>query len=381
MYLFNFLVSLHFFAGVLVPFFTDWGGIKFSDVMLLQSVFVLAIVTLEVPTGAIADYMGRKMSLAAGAVALIGAAVLYSICPNFWVFVAAEIVFAAGVALLSGAEEAFIYDTLKQAGREELSKSILGRYGSMGMAGLFVAPPIGSVIAHYAGLRYTMMAFTVPALLATVIALTLREPQAPARGRTRYLELVTRGFRHLRTTRPLRFLVFDKISVHIFAFMLVWLWQPLLMELGVSIVYFGVLFSVLAGVQMPVLQSYERLERLVGGRKRYLVLSALLAGSCLVALGFVTWLPAVVALILIAAAFGLTRATLVANYMHKYIESENRATVMSLVSMADRLAFAFVYPLVGLVVDWSLSSGFLMVGSLVILTALASRVKEEHLLD
>jgi len=176
-YLFKFLTSLHFFAGVLIPFFTDWGGISFFEVMVLQAAFMLSIVLLEVPTGAVADFLGRKFSLALGALSLVGAALLYSAYPGFWLFLVAEFVFAGGVALLSGADEAFVYDTLRQAGRENLSKDVLGRYGSIAMLGMLVSPPIGSWIAEDVGVRYSMMAFTIPCLLATFIALTLNEPR------------------------------------------------------------------------------------------------------------------------------------------------------------------------------------------------------------
>ena len=50
-YAFKFLMGLHFFGGVLIPFFTDWGGINYFRVMVLQSFFVFSVFLLEVPTG------------------------------------------------------------------------------------------------------------------------------------------------------------------------------------------------------------------------------------------------------------------------------------------------------------------------------------------
>ena len=56
MYAYSFMRSFHFIGGVLVPFFLDWGNITFTQVMILNSVYALAIFMLEVPTGAVADY-------------------------------------------------------------------------------------------------------------------------------------------------------------------------------------------------------------------------------------------------------------------------------------------------------------------------------------
>jgi len=209
----------------------------------------------------------------------------------------------------------------------------------------------------------------------------IKEPRAPARGRTRYLELVRKGARHLGQTRALRLLVFDKVVVHAFLFFIVWLYQPLLQELGVAIIMFGVVHSGLAGVQMLVMRKYSLLESVFRGKKRYLVGSALISGGSLILLGFVMWVPLALVLMLVAAAFGITRAPLLSNYINKYVESDNRATVLSLVSMTDRLFFAVLYPIVGLIVDWSLRAGFVAVGIMAIAAALASRVREEHLLD
>ena len=50
MKLFLFLREFYLFAGVLVPFFIDWGGISFFQVTILQSVFVISVFLFEIPT-------------------------------------------------------------------------------------------------------------------------------------------------------------------------------------------------------------------------------------------------------------------------------------------------------------------------------------------
>ena len=381
LYLFKFLVSLHFFSGVLIPFFTVWGKIQFFQIMLLQAVFQVGVVVFEVPTGAVADRIGRKYSLALGALAVCGAAVLYSFIPSFPVFVLAEVVFALGFALLSGADEAFVYDALKTQSREEQSKSILGRFGSVGLAGLMISAPLGSLIAQTAGVRYTMLAFTVPCLLGAVVALTLPEPRLSAGTRPRYLDTLGKGIEQLRTSPEIRLLVLDKITVGCLVFFIVWLYQPLLTELKVPIIYFGVVHALLTGVQIPVMRSYARLERLFGSKRRYLSGSAFLAGGALIALAFVQSVAVAVFLMMVVCAFGLTRGQLLSNYINKFARSQTRATLLSAVSVSERFLFTLLYPLVGLLVDFSLQTAFATVGALAIVAALVSRVRERHLLE
>ncbi len=121
-YLFQFLSSLAFFGGVLIQFFTQWGKITFAQVMLLESGFMFWSFALEVPTGVVADRIGRKYSLAMGAGAYCLGAIAYWSVPDLRAFLLGELLMAAGVAFLSGADDAMLYDSLKAAGKEKRAK-------------------------------------------------------------------------------------------------------------------------------------------------------------------------------------------------------------------------------------------------------------------
>ena len=60
---FHLLSNFHLIGGVLIPFYTVWGGLGMTQVLLLQSVFMLALFGFEVPTGAVADRFGRKTTM------------------------------------------------------------------------------------------------------------------------------------------------------------------------------------------------------------------------------------------------------------------------------------------------------------------------------
>ena len=63
------------------------------------------------------------------------------------------------------------------------------------------------------------------------------------------------------------------------------------------------------------------------------------------------------------------------------IESHNRATVISTVNKVEMLTQGLLYPLVGFLVEWSLNGTLMLIGGGVILCALLSRIREEHLVD
>ena len=88
-YLYAFFKNFAFFSAVLVPFFTDWGHISIFQVQILQSWFAIWVFILEVPTGAVADKIGRKHSLTLGSSLIALATIVYGSIPSFTIFLLA----------------------------------------------------------------------------------------------------------------------------------------------------------------------------------------------------------------------------------------------------------------------------------------------------
>lgn len=381
MYIFRFLISLHFIGGVLIPFFLDWGRISFFQIMLLQSWFVLWVLILETPTGAIADHFGRKPSLIIAAMLHAIGVLAYVGLQNFYVFMLGEFIWAFGLAMMSGADESMVYDSLKVMKKEKYSKKILGRFGSIEMLGIMVGAPIGSVIAATLGLRWTMLLMAVPFSLAFLVALTLREPIRRSAVKINYSETLTKGIRYFYSHKILKILAFDGIAIAVLAFLIIWTYQLVLRDLGISIAYFGVVTAIMMGLQAVIMSNFGLLEKIAGSKKNYLSLSALIPGIGFILLGFSRNIAFSVILIALIAGFGLSRYVLVSNYMNKYIKSKIRATVLSTASMVESLGLAIMYLVVGLLAEWSLNYTLIIIGVLCVIVAIVSRVEEGHLID
>lgn len=123
-YLYNFMGSFLFFSAVLVPFLTDWGNLSLFQVQLLQSWFAVWVFILDVPSGIIADKLGRKYTIALGCMVFAFGLILYGSFPSFPNFLLSEFILAVGLALVSGADEALLYEFLKEQGFENNSKKI-----------------------------------------------------------------------------------------------------------------------------------------------------------------------------------------------------------------------------------------------------------------
>lgn len=379
MYAWQFLSSLHFFAGVLIPFFTDWGGITFSQVMWLQTWFVFWIFVLEVPTGAVADRFGRKASLLCSCVCLVAAVLLYPARKSMGNFLLAEFIWAAALAFSSGADEAMVYDSLKSAGLEHEGKSALGRQGSFQILAIAVAAPLGSLAAARWGMTAPLYIGAVAFALSFLLALTLREPPLELHERKRYWDGLTRGVRYFATHPSLRRMAWDGVGVWVVAFMCIWLYQPRLREMGFPLAWLGFVATGGTLLQVLVLHDVDRAERLCGGARRYLFLSSLAPGLGFLALYFAPSPLWAIPFFVLIPGLGLSRLHVATAHMNKHVGSSMRATVLSSVGMSRQLLTGLIYPLVGFGAERNMRLTFLGLGVAGLLVALFSPLRDEDL--
>ncbi len=381
MYVWRALMHMHFFAGVLVPFFTDWGGLTLPQLFLLQAWFFLWIFLLEVPTGAVADKFGRKTSVICANVCLLTATAIYATGKGLPRYLFAEFIWAASAALASGADEAMIYDSLKAAGEEGGSKEALATLNSFDIGAIALSAPLGSLMAARWGLNITVVAMLVPFALGLLVCASLKEPPTgeEEKDKPSYREVLSRGVKYFASHKPLRALAFDSVTIWMLSFMTIWLFQPRLKELGLGVGVYGFVTASMTLSQIVLMKNADRLERLCGGTVRYLSLSAVIPGLAFLTLPFATNPWAACVLFTVIPAFGMSRSVLISNYMNKHIGSAQRATVLSSIGMGRQLVAVVVLPIVGLLTKVSLGVTFAVLGFAILACAWASSIEESHL--
>ncbi len=382
MYLIKFFSGIHFIGAVLIPFFMTWGKLEFSQILILQSFFMLFIFLFEVPTGAVADYLGRKVSIFLGAGINAVATIIYASFPNFYVFLLGELLFALGVALISGADQAILYDSLKKVKLEKQSKKIFGRWQSFHLAGIFVGPIIGSVIAVNLGLQWPMLLTSIPTGIAALIVLTIKEPKTRKKIESRrYVDVLVKGFKFFVKHKELKILALDYIFVASISYFLIWTYQLVLQRIGINVAYFGIVHALLVLSQIIIINNYSKVERLVGSKSSFLAISALILGIGFIVAGLTNYIPIVLISIILAAGFGLGRKPAFNSYMNKYIPSKERATIISSISMFSTFVLIVLNPIIGKAVEWSLNITLIILGVSAIIFTLFSRIEEKILID
>ncbi len=332
------------YMPIVVPFFES-NGLSMKDIMLLQAIYSVAIVILEIPSGYLADVIGRKKTLVLGAVFGVMGFSTYSLSHGFSGFLIASILLGIGQSCVSGADSALLYDSLLESGKEKSYSRFEGRISSMGNLAEALAGILGGLLAGIS-LRSPFLAQTFVAFIAVPAALTLKEP-----ARHRVLE--RKGITEI--LRIAQFAVFgDRIlSRNIFlsavtgtaTLTMAWFAQPYFEYSKIDIAWFGLLW---ASLNLTVaLSSYtaHKLESRIGQRS-----SILLISTCIPACYLLLCVLNVAAGLAILFFFYLVRGyatPVLKDYINRVTESHIRATVLSVRNFIIRLIFALTGPLLG----------------------------------
>ena len=353
---FKFFFSLHFFGAVLVPFFTDWGRISTFQIFFLQSWFALWCFLLEVPTGAVADYLGRKYSIALGALLATFGTLLYGSVPSFTAFLIGEFILALSFALISGADEALLYDALKEEGREKDAPKIFGTAQSINLTALLIASLTGSVIAAKFGLNAPLLLTSVPFFIAAIFAWSIKEPRFREKTSEsrRYSVILKKGLTYLYKHKFLQLIAVDAVIVSSSASFVVWFYQPMLKSINMPILWFGVFHAIMFVAEILVSSNFSKLKKLAGSEQNYFRWSALIVTCVFLLVAIKINLLTISLFLILGGGVGYTRLAFATAYMNRFISSAQRATVLSSVSMMRRFALIFLYPIAGFIADKSM---------------------------
>lgn len=379
----SFMKNLQFFGPISVPYFLDWLKVDYTRLFILQAWFLFWVFTLEIPTGVVADKFGRKISVVLGCVLFASDMLFFGLCRNYYLLFAGEFLGAVGMTLISGADQALLYDSLIVMGVQDRARFYFSRYEAAGTLGLLVSFPIGSSVA---GLRnypdLLPVTFTMTALSAVLAAGLYFWMHEPPRTRPNegFIRMGVLGLRTLFARRELRSYVLNAVTISSVTFFAYWFYQPLTQRAGLGVAYLGWIgagFNLFSAVLLTYVSSLEKAL----GVRRLLLLSALLPGVLFIALGFVHILTFAIPALFVLVGCKMVRVPVLNDLINRHIESENRATVISSVSLLERSVTFLLYPVVGLLADASLDYALWLLGGVCLVFAAATRISGRHLGD
>lgn len=378
--LINFFSALYFYAPVGTLYLQN-RGLNFLQINSIWAAIVGTMFFAEVPTGIIADKIGRKNSIIiALALQLLGE-VLYIYAHSYLAFIIIAIVGGIGFSFASGCVEALVYDSLKEDGKESEMKRISGLQGSAGELARMLAPLAAALLITGVELSKFILLIImtcVSVALAFFVSLTLREPKLPYdHPETSPIQLLKDGITLLKRNKSLQRIVLLSLLATPFVNYLTNFYQPYFLQSHVPTIWLGLSLSV-ASLLAFLASKYAYLFEQRLGIKRAALISTILPGLLYLLMAFV--FHPIVSVILFCLAYGSTsiQNPLFADYRNVHIESHNRATVLSLISMLSGFYVAIMGLVIGRIGDYSIPAAFVFMGIVVVVSSLFFRIDEKH---
>ena len=387
LYSFGFLKSLHFFGSLSIPFYLDRLEMSYTWMFVIETIFSVFLFLFEIPTGIVADKFGRKTSLVLGSGIFGFSFVILGITRNITVLLFVQILGALGMSLISGADKALIYENAKLQNKspEEIS-AMASRFNGFETVAMLIAFPLGSLFVscgfmdYVSALGFVFVATGIAMLVASVLIFFVKEPaklmsesekteidgtnekKDKPTSTKKMLEQNAKGCFFAFKNPELRKLSLDYSVISAFTFLMFWFYQSLLLENNVNIAVNGFVASGFNLAASLLLFSSGFIQKKLGFSKTRF-LSALIPGILYV-LVFIFYRNIFVAMI---AIFGITmlrlfRDPILITQMNVKINDENRATILSGVSMFSRIIIAIFYPLSGILMDKNPQVTYLVIG-------------------
>jgi MFS family permease len=335
--------------GLVLPFLTITPvdrGLSLAQVGAAFAVHSAVAILLEVPSGVLADTLGRRRVLLAGAALTAVSLAVFAFADSVPAFMASLAALAAGRALISGALEAWYVDSLRALDPSAPLAAGLSRGTAAEAVALALGALVGGAIVTVSDYAVTAIAASLAAIayLAAVAAL-VRDTHAPghehdagARMRARVGSVVATARAEAAASVTVRMVLVAAVAFGMSLTAVELLWQPRLGELLATDGSHGVAFGALAaGSMLAVAIGAAAVgpgaRRRVSLRTVY-VASLLVTAVCIAALGVPDG-AALFAVVYLLVYLGAGAAEpLHSELLNEAVGSEARATLIS----ADALA-------------------------------------------
>lgn len=365
LYLFTFFRSFTVFASVSVAFYNS-NGLSYFEIMLLQSVYAVAIAVLEVPSGMLSDMIGRKKTLVVGSVAF---AVAYS-CGAFGagllMFGLMQIFAAVGQSCYSGTFLALMYEDVEHD--RSITKSpnaIFSNLQVINLISVLLAALTSVIVVKHISMRATYFITVFMYLLTFVVSLGLKEKQHTCVKKESYsLKGYFSIFREgIQTIAKCGFqiLLIDMIVFVCFSNVVLYLQQPLLLDRAFPVAYFGIVSVIVTITTTVALKVFGVLEKRIKQPKRLLsiltmaVIAVLLSNIVIKSSFWVIMTFSVLAIVM------RVREIFIMTEVNRQISDSSRATVLSIVSAIEMIGIAVLSAVIGYCENISLDFSIVVV--------------------
>ncbi|GGI46504.1 MFS family permease [Agromyces flavus] len=355
-------LAASFIWGINTLFLLD-AGLTNLEAFAANAFFSLGMFVFEIPTGVVADTLGRRASYLLGTITLAVTTALYWLLwvwqSPFWAWAVVSVLLGLGFTFFSGAVDAWLVDALQATGYRGSLETVFGRAVIVGNVAMLGGSVLGGVVAQLTNLGVPFLIragilvvmFVVAAILMHDLGFTPERGAGPlAATRNVFRASVRYGLGN----RPVRWLMLTTpftMGVGIYAFYAL---QPYLLELwGDEDAYSvaGLAAALLSGAGIIGGFLAPHVRRRFRRRTSVILLAAISSALGLVALAVTANFWVAVAMIAVWGIASSIDDPVHRAYLNDMIPSKQRATVLSFDSLLGSAGGAAIQPVLGRAAD------------------------------
>jgi MFS family permease len=365
-------LAASFIWGINTIFLLD-AGLSNLEAFAANAAFTAGMVIFEVPTGIVADTVGRRASYLLGTLTLTASTLLYVLLwqveAPFWQWAIVSLLLGLGFTFFSGAVEAWLVDALAATCFTGEMETVFGRGQMVTGAAMLGGSVAGGFVAQQTSLGVPFVLRGLILGVMFVVAFRLMHdigfsPDKGGRPLAEMRKVATASIEHGWRVPAVKWLMVEALfagGVGIYAFYAL---QPYLLELyGDPQAYqvAGLVAAIVAGAQILGGVAAPSIRRLFHRRTSALIASAALSVVTLGLIGSVENFWAVIGLTVIWGLMFAAARPIRQAYINGLIPSRQRATILSFDSLMASGGGVWTQPALGRAADlWGYAPSYLM---------------------
>jgi MFS family permease len=358
--------------GINTIFLLD-AGLSNLEAFAANAFFTGGMVLFEVPTGIVADTIGRRASYLLGTITLAGSSLLYvmlwQIEAPFWQWAVVSLLLGLGFTFFSGAVEAWLVDALTATGFTGDLESVFGRGQVVTGVAMLTGSVAGGVLAEQTSLGVPFVLRGLILIVMFAVAFRLMhdvgfEPEKGGRPLAEMRKIASASIEYGWRVPAVKWLMVESLfagGVGIYGFYAL---QPYLLELwGDPQAYqvAGLAAAIVAGAQILGGVAAPRIRLLFDRRTSALIAIAALSTLTLGLIGVVRSFWGVIGLTVVWGLLFAAAMPIRQTYLNGMIPSRQRATIISFDSMLDSTGGVWAQPVLGRAADvWGYGPSYVL---------------------
>lgn len=370
-YLLNVIIFLQGFVfyAPIATIYRQNRGISISEIFIIESIYMILIILLEVPWGMFADRFGYKKTLVLANFIFFMSKVFFFEANSFFLFLIERLLLAVSISGLSGCDSALLYLSLDN---KDNSEKVFAKYEFFSNLGFL----IGSVLATFIiSISIDLAAFytILPYALAFLVSFFLKDIKDEENNKLG----IKRSIKNiLKQKNILIFIIAISLITEVFQSITVFLNQSIYIRSKIDIKYFGIILAAIQIISLLSIKSYKITNRF--GQKNTIIIlgiSICISSFALIFIRSPFLVLGGVTLISTSMAFIQPIAMDIKN---KSIIAADRATILSIYSMGGSIISASINPVIGFAANYSLNIGLLTCSIICLLSLFLLKIYNKY---